>query len=312
MDNQNSAKSVDESATSENQDKTVDVFFGVFFDSMDASLLANYFNREEYMRKGEETVSDVKDSSVYKTVDEVAAWAKFATDVLPDNPVSKYVKKGLEVKKTAEKTVDDSMGKVNAVNDAVSDNMSKIPTSFGTSTGDGAKQEGDAGESLIGSRSIISKLEPRYIGGEATKEKVEKDYGVKVSYEKSRDSYSFRIYTVGAITHQELKQKNSEEAAQIDNAQIDKAVGDAVNAIKGYINNACPPNQSVHFDIFGYKKDPAVNKFISEIDQFNQEGKVNEISVDHQELYENLSSSDEVRKDLSDTTKKRFRSLDNL
>ena len=307
---------LDQSSVSENQDKTIDMYFGVFFDAMDMSLLAQHFNREEYMRKGEEAVSKAKDSSVYKTVDEVAAYAKFATDVLPDNPVSKYVNKGLEVKEKAEGMVDDAFGKVNDVNDSISNTMDKVPTSFGTGT-EGEESEGGTGETLIGSRSIISKLEPRYVGGVPPTEEIEKNIGIKVSYSKSGVCYNYRIYTVGAVTNQEVKQKDAasdEEAPQmsddtrkqIADGALEKVVGEITNAI-----NPGPPKQSLHFDVFGYKKDPAVNNFIAEIDKFKQNPKVNELAIDCQGLYEEFHSKDEVQKSLGDS-EGRFRNLDKL
>jgi hypothetical protein len=293
MSDPNSAGPVDQSPVSENQDKMVDVYFGVFFDAMDMSLAAHYFNKDEYLRKGDEAVSDVKNSSTYKTVDEVAAWAKFATDVLPDNPVSKAVNTALGVKDTIENKVDDYMGKVGGISDDISD-MGKLPTSFGTSD-----KEEEEGESLLGSgRSIISKLEPCYVGDH---------FGT---------NYNFRIYVTGAVTTQEVKQKGAtdgEEAAQLDeNArkQFEKeGIEAAVNAIKQKIPQ---PKLFLHFDIFGYTKDPAVNNFISEIDQFKQIPNVNELSIDFKGIYDNFYSKEEVLNSMSEDTFIRFRSLNKL
>ena len=306
------AGNVNPSEASENQDRMIDIYFGVFFDAKDMSLLAQHFNREEYMRKGEETVSDVKNSSIYKTVDEVAMWAEFATNVLPDNPVSKAVNTGLNAKKTVEKTVDDAFGKVNAINDAISDKASKIPTSFGTGT-EGNKSEGDAGESLIGSRSIISKLEPNYVGGEPAQEKIEEDYGIKVSYTKSGPSYSFRIYTIGAVTNQEVKKPEEEPQLNEETRKgfAEKAIEAAVNAVNQNINPYSNAKLSLHFDVFGYAKDPAVKNFISEIDKFKQNPNVNEVSVDYEGKYEKFCDAKEVKNSLGGTSA-RFRNLNNL
>jgi hypothetical protein len=317
MKNPNQADKLEESPVSENQDKTVDVYFGIFFDAIDMSLAAHYFNREEYLRKGEDAVSDVKNSSTYGTVNEVAAWADFATDVLPDNPVSKAVNTALEVKSTIENKVDDVFGKVNTVNDDVSDKMGKIPTSFGSGT-DGNKSEGDAGESLIGSRSIISKMEPNYVGGVPSQETEEKDYGVKVTISTSGDVYNFRIYTTGAVTNQEIKQKepaNAEEEPQISEDARKQLAQNAIEDVKNAVNQKiapCPPKLFLHFDVFGYEKDPAANDFISEIDKFKQNPKVIDLSTDYNGgLFENFHSKDEVKSKLGDTSA-RFRNLDKL
>ena len=311
----NSAKSQEKSPESENQDKSIEVYFGVFFDAKDISLLGSTFNRQEYMRKGEEAVSDAKDSSIYKTVDEVAMYAKFATDILPDNPVSKAVNKALEIKDTLENKVDDVFGKVNSINDSITDVAGKVPTSFGSGT-DGTDSEGDAGESLIGSRSIISKMEPKYIGIPMTTGEEKKVAILSVSTFES--PYNFRIYTTGAVSNQEVKQKDSEkteETVQISEEArkqyAKEAVEDAVNAINQQLK-PCPPKLSVHFDLFGYKKDPAVNNFISEIDKFKQNPKVNELSIDYKGLYDNFHSKDEVLSSMGNDTIMRFRNLNNL
>ena len=314
------ANSFGQSDVSENQDKTADVYFGVFFDAVDMSLMSQLIgDRGEYMRKAEGAVSDVKNSSAYKTVDEVAAWAKFATDVLPDNPVSKGINKGLEAKNKVENLVDGAFGKANKLNDDISDTMGKVPTSFGTGT-EGTESEGDAGESLVGSRSIISKLEPKYIGGTSTQvEEVEKEIitGVKVSKTNVGASYNFRVYVTGAVTNQELKQKesaNAEENAQMDEGARKQLAKDAVDkAISKIEENIQPCKQIVHFDIFGYAKDPAVNDFIPEIDTFKQNPYVNEILIDYKGLYKNFHDKDEVLNDMGEETRVRFRGfLNNL
>ena len=318
MANPNQADKLDQSPVSENQEKTVDVYFGVFFDARDMSLMSNLIgDRGEYLRKGEEAVSDVKDSSYYKTADEVAAWAKFATDVLPDNPASKWINKGLEAKDKGENFVDGAFGSANKLNDGISDKMSNIPTSFGTGT-DGTDSEGDAGDSLVGSRSIISKLEPKYVGGVSTQtEEVEKEIvtGVKVSKTNVGDSYNFRIYVTGAVTNQELKQKdsaNAEENEQISEGARKKMAEDAVkDAIKQITKRMPQCKQIVHFDVFGYSKDPAVNDFIPEIDNFKNPY-VNEIVTDYTGLYKNFHDKDEVLNDMGET-RVRFRNfLENL
>jgi hypothetical protein len=298
MGNPSQADSLNQSSVSENQDKMVDIYFGIFFDAMDMSLAAHYFNREEYLRKGEEKVSEVKDSSIYKTVNEVAAWADFVAETLPDNPVSKAVKKGLEVKNTIESKADNLMGKAGGLSDDIAGLGGKVPTSVSNKE----KSDDDSGgESVLGSeRSVISKLEPNYIG----------DY--------FKTNYNFRIYTVGAVTKKEVKQNksnNDEAEPELDENtrnQFEKdAIEKVVEAIKQKINPSLP-KQSLHFDIFGYTKDPAVNNFIQEIDQFKQNPNVNELSIDFKGLYDNLNSRDEVFSSINEDTMKRFRNLNNL
>ena len=349
---------------SENQDKSIDVYIGVFFDAMDNSFLANYLRDEEistkgeYIREGEEAVRDVKDSRAYQTTDEVLEYVKMINKALPDNDVSNFILKGIGAKEDAEKLVDDGFGKVNEIDNAISDPKSLIPNSvpagianFATEQkedmfelmedsadyhlgskaaefvrDDASSYASDLGKEIaketpklieegeevfIGSRSIISKLEPKYIG-ESTEEGLFEDdledlpVGVSHGFR-----YCYRIYTTGAVTNQELK-KNTEN--ELDDASrkwlMDQAVNNAVYQIKCNIRRT-PPKQSVHFEVFGYKKDPAVQKFLSKINQFNQEPNVNESSLDYQGLYENLCSPEEVKNDLQDK-KKHFTNLDKL
>jgi hypothetical protein len=303
MENPNQANSFNQDPKSENQDKIVNVYFGVFFDAMDMSLMGHYLNPGEYLRKGEEKVSEAKDSSIYKTVNEVAAWADFAANTLPDNPVSKAVKKGLEVKNTVENKADDLVDKVGGISDKVSgledklnDKLDKVPTSFGTGEKEEEEKE-EKGNMLMSKRSIISKLEPTYYG----------DF--------YNSDYNFRIYTIGAVTNNEVKQKKStddQEDAQIDeNARKqleNEAIEKAVAAIKQKIDNT-PTEIFLHFDIFGYSKDPAVNNFITEIDQFKQITKVKELSIDFKGLYDNFYDPNEVMSSMGSDTMVRFRSI---
>ena len=271
---------VNQSPTSENQEKIENVYFGVFFDAIDNSVMANMIgDRGEYMRKGEETISDVKDNSIYKTVEEVGMWAEYATNVLPDNPVSNAVKKGLEVKNTVEEKANEYIGKVEGLNDSITDKAGDIPT--GTS--------GGTAEDMTGGRSVISKMEPCYIG----------DY--------YKTNYNFRIYTKGAVTNNELRKEDTTEFS--DDARKDvktKAIQEALNAIKTKMPQI--KKFSLHFDVFGYEKDPAVKDFIPEIDQFNQNPNVNKLSIDYKGIYKSFYDKDEVLSDLGEVCA-RFRDL---
>lgn len=274
---------VKKSPESENQEKKETVYFGIFFDAKDMSLAANYFDRGSALRSAEETVSDVKENSIYKTVEEVAIWAKFATDVLPDNPVSNAVKKGLEVKNTVENTADEYMGKVGGINDAISDKASDIPMGTG-------EDSGNAGDAFLGSRSIISKMEPNYTG----------DY--------FGTNYNFRIYTTGAVTQEEVKQqKKDDERVSADARKVweKEAIDETLNAIKTKMPQI--KKFSLYIDIFGYKEDPAVNNFIPQTDQFKQNPNVNEFTVS-QGIYEKFYDKNEVLNDLGEVYA-RFRNL---
>ena len=353
-------------SASENQDKSMDVYIGVFFDALDISVLANFLRDEEistkgeYIREAEEAVQDVKDSRAYQIADQVLIAVKAINKALPDNDVSNAILKTIDLKEKGEKLVDDGFGKVTEIDNAISDPKSLIPNSvpagianeatetkdvtfenlahsandFGLgSTGTDAVEYAsskvsdlgkeiaketpklieEAEENLIGSRSIISKLEPKYIG-ESTQEGLFEDdlkdtlIPVKVH---NVFRYCYRIYTTGAVTNQELKGNNDDG---MDDATrkilINQAFHKAVYQIKCAIRRT-PPKQSVHFEVFGYKKDPAVQNFISKIDQFNQEPNVNESSLDYQGLYENLCSPEEVKNDMKDTTN-HFTNLDKL
>ena len=278
--NPNSASQVDESPESENQEKMENVYFGVFFDAIDNSAMANMIgDRGEYMRMGEEKVSEVKDSSIYKTVDKVGMWTKYATDVLPDNPVSKAVKKGLEIKDTVENKANEYIGKVEGINDSIANKAGDIPT--GT--------DGGTAEDMVGGRSVISKMEPCYIG----------DY--------YNTNYNFRIYTKGAVTNNELRREETTELDDEARKHLgEKVAKEAVEAIKTKMPQI--KKFSLHFDVFGYEKDPAVTNFIPEIDQFKQNPNVNKLSTDYKGIYKKFYDKNEVLDDLGITCV-RFRDL---
>jgi len=393
------ASSLDQSPVSENQEKLVHVYFGVFFDAMDESVLGQFFNRGEYLRKGEEFISEVRESSIYKKVDEVAAWAKLATDILPDNPVSNLIKTGLGAKQSGENLVDDAMGFGNRMNDKIDDlstladdpidkltntlmdkapaipKMPDIPTSFGksfsTDSNDDKKEEVEEevveeveeegedeegrstkglGDKILGSRSIISKMEPSYIGcgNQLAGFSLSSDSGAE---ETPVVNFNHRIYTTGAITNQELQQKEPEEekdekekskkddnnrkqyAKDAIDSGLDMGMGmaeqkvdsltpepmdenrrnecatKAIGKVMGEITNTLfAGKQSVHFDIFGYKKDIAVNNFIQQIeDELKKNQNITEISIDYTGLYEEFHSRNEVMDNMNSDTKLRFR-----
>jgi len=303
------AKNVDPATASESEEKTVNVYFGIFFDAVDKSFLTQMlgFNREEEMRKVEETVSDVKSSSTYQTINEIEAYAKMATDILPDNPVSKAVNKASELKSKTENVVDDVFGKVSGIDKAITDKAGDVPTSFGNS--EDKKNDNDA-EDMVGSRSIISRLEPNYIGIPFTKGEDKEVAIVKVATIESASNY--RIYTTGAISNNEVRKPDGDpeisdgERKTLEDAAVDKVI----NEIKSHINGK--PKKSLHFDIFGYAKDPALKTFIHKTDLFKKEPDVNDVSVDHEGKYKKFYDVDEVKNSMSQKTRDRFRNLNKL
>ena len=291
MENAN-ASSLDQSPVSENQEKLVDIYFGVFFDAMDTSVAAQYFNQAEYLRKGEEAISDVKENSIYKAVDEYSGYVGSIASQLPNNPVSNAVNAALGAKDMIESKVDGLMGKVEGLGNSITGLADRLPTSIGTGGDD--KEDGEKREELVGSRSIISKMEPCYIGDY---------YGT---------NYNFRIYTVGAVTNNEVKRPQDDPDFD-DNVREGfekKGIDKAMDAITNQIN-ASPPKQSVHFDIFGYSKDPAVKNFIPKIDEFKQNQNVTEISIEHKGLYDKFYDFNEVASSLGETML-HFRNLNKL
>jgi len=294
MENAN-ASSLDQSPVSENQEKLVDIYFGVFFDAMDMSFVSHYFNQAEYLRKGEDAISDVKENSIYKAIDEYSGYVGSIAEQLPNNPVSKAVNTALGAKDMIESKVDGLMGKVEGIGNSITGLTGltdRVPTSIGTGGED--EEEGEKREGLVGSRSIISKMEPCYIGDY---------YGT---------NYNFRIYTVGAVTNNEVKRPQDDpdfDDVAREGFEI-KSIERAMDAIKNQID-ASPPKQSVHFDIFGYSKDPAVKNFITRIDEFKQNLNVTEISIEYKGLYDKFYDFNEVASSLGEVSL-RFRNLSKI
>lgn len=305
MANPNSADRLDESPASENQDKTADMYFGVFFDVVEIdswiNAIGNYRNKGERWKEGFE--SDVQDNKAYKVGMMVEGTARSVAEKLPANPVSNAIQKGLDAKdKVAgfKDKAEDAVGKVTGFIDDKSDKLFN---------NDFIQMEGI--DPLGSNTSIISKMEPAYCGG---------------LFEEGNfwSDYNYRIYAQGGVLADELKpkkQKKDEDTSESDDAQNEaakqqwlenlatQAVQDALDAIESKIGKA-PSGQklSLHFDIFGYAKDKSIDNLESEIN--NLKGKfpdINELNIDYTGKYENFNDPNEVGKDLGGGTKMRFR-----
>ena len=295
---------LNQSDVSENQDKTADMYFGVFFDvhEIDSwiNTIGNYRNKGKRWKEGLE--SDVQDSTAYKVGMLVEGTAKSVVDKLPPNPVSNAIQKGLDAKDKVvgfKDKAEDAVGKVTGFIDDKSDKLFN---------NDFVQMEGI--DPLGSNTSIISKMEPAYCGGILEEGNFWSDY-------------NYRIYAQGGVLADDLKpkkQKKDEDTSEADDAQSEEAkqqwledmakdaVKDALDAIESKIGKA-PKGQklSLHFDIFGYAKDKAIGNLEPEIN--NLKGNypdINEINIDYKGKYENFNDPNEVAKDLGDTLK-RFR-----
>jgi hypothetical protein len=187
----------------------------------------------------------------------------------------------------------------------------------------------DVRDSLKSTRSIISIIEPSYIGKGNFQ-----DMNLSTSDSKEKDNtkyYSSNIYVEGCVSYDELKGKNKEEENNEVPEQEEgekpanhvggvaqsgqKAFHDLINEdssdlkdesniisrveeAKEGIKKAIPPvKQELFIDIFGFKKDPAVNRLIQEIDSFlSQLPNVMQYDVPTKELFDNFCDFKEIEK----------------
>ena len=303
MGNPNQSEPLDQSSVSENQDKTVDMYFGVFFDVHEIdhwiNSIGNYRNKGERWKEGLE--SDIQDSKVGKIGMIVEGTARNVVDKLPDNPVSKAIKTGLDAKDKVTGYMDKAENAVGSVTGFIDDKSDKVFNN------DVVNMEGF--DPLGSNRSIISMMEPAYCGG---------------LYENDGEDiwsdYNYRVYAQGGVLADDLKPKKDEVASEADDAEkeaakqqwltnmAEEAVVEALKEIESKIGKA-PSGQklSLHFDIFGYEKDTSIDNLEPEIN--NLKGKypdINEIAIDYTGRYSKLNDPDEVGNDLGGT-KTRFR-----
>ena len=296
-----SAGPVDQSSTSENQDKTMDMYFGVFFDvyEIDAwfNAIGNYRNKGERWKEGFE--SDIQDSKYGKVAMIVEGTAKTVADKLPpNNPVSK----ALDAKDKVFGYKDKAEGIVDDVGGFIDDKSDKVLDTVFTDR-DGIDPTGSK-------RSIISMMEPAYCGGLFVGDSFWSDYNYRIYVQGSVLAFDFKSKksTDDGDTSEADGEISEEDKEEFRAGQAQKAVQEAIEAIKGKIGKAPKGTKlSVHFDIFGYDKDASIDNLESEINNLKGEfPDINEINIDYTGKYENLNDPDEVGSDLGET-KMRFR-----
>ena len=302
------ASDLSKSDTSENQEKTVDMYFGVFFDVQEVDHWINTVGN--YRKKGEkykeEFETDVQTSDAYKVGMIVEGTAKNVINALPNNPVSNVIQKGLDIKDKVVGIKDKVEGKVDEISGLVDDKTNSVL--------DSASNTGFLnleGIDMLGSkRSIISLMEPAYCGGAFIGKEI-------------FTNYDYRFYLQGGIFAKDMKPEKSTngDTSESDDAQNEEreekqkiiraqeAAKKALQAIEKKIG-AAPKGQklSLHFDLFGYAKDNSINNLKPEINSLK--GKypdINELNIDYTGLYNDFNNPDEVRSDLGGDTLIRFR-----
>jgi hypothetical protein len=302
---------VNQSPLSENQDKTTDVYFGVFFDVHE---LGAWFTKiGDYRKKGErwkeDFESDVQDNKMVKTAMFVEGCVKSVMGQLPNNPVSNIIQKGLDAKDKVVGIKDKVEGAVGKVTGTIDNVSNKIIDN------DYVKLDGF--DPLGSKRSIISLMEPTYVGGLYAKdEEGESNFW---------SDYNYRIYVEGSVTafdfqpkketeekepESEEERKDAEEKEKGKQKWREDEAKKAVTKALETIENKIPKEQklSLHFDIFGYADDASLDNIEQEIN--NLKGTypaINELKIDHIGRYNNFNDPDEVKSDLDSDTRIRFR-----
>ena len=291
-----SADSVNKQSASENQDKTLDMYFGVFFDVHDP-LYDSWLSKVGKARKDAEkwkgdTENDIRDSKAYKIAQIVEGTAKNIIEALPPNPVSNLIQKGLEVKDTivgykdkAEGLLDSATGAVDKVTNTILDQNYVHISGL---------------DNVAGSKySIVFKMEPVYQGGAY---QAEGDDALAV--------YVHRIYAQGSqfVEDYNPNTKEEEKVSAEERQQIsDDAAAQALQQIKNKLNAAPKAKLALHFDLFGHADDASIEKLEPEINNLKGSyANINSVKIDYKGKYKNLYDTDEVRSDLGGTVS-RFR-----
>ena len=307
MGDPNRAGKVDPAPESENQEKIMNIFMGVFFDVREDdswyNAPGNYLNKGKKWK--EDAESDFQDSKAGRIAQCVEGTARNVVEKLPPNPVSKAIKTGLDAKDKVvgykdklEGAVDKIEGTIGGVSDKLLDNK-YVPVE---------------GVDPVGSkRSIISMMEPAYY------RMAEGEYGLF-------DIFSYRFYAQGSLCRKSLsinagvstEQKSKNEDDESDfNKDIPENVSivwsnDAVNEVFGEIQNVLASKAgqklSVAVDIFGYENDASIDILKPKIDSLKQTcPNIAELKVEYVGKYKKINDPDEVEKDLKKAGGQRFR-----
>jgi len=291
-----SAKSVDEKDASEHQDKTLDFYFGIFFDvhnPLDDSWRSTI---GRYRKKGEklkdDIENDIRDSKAYKIAEIVEGTAKNIIEALPDNPVSDVIKQGLAMKDTVVGYKDQAEEKLNSI--------TKTVDSVTNTLLDQEYFEITGADNIVGSKySIVFKMEPLYrgVGGQA----------------KGSDVFTVfahRIYAQGSQFVEDYNPNTKEEnkvSEELRQLFSDQAAEQALLQIQSKLNAAPNAKLALHFDLFGHADDASMDKLEPEINNLQSSyANITSVKIDYKGKYKKLYDANEVRSDLGGTAA-RFR-----
>jgi len=297
MKNPNSATEAETSPENETQEKTVEIYFGVFIDVLEVdhwiNTLGNYRKKGEKWK--EDMESDIMDSK-YGKVAMIAEGTANTLAKLPNNPVSNAIQKGLDVKDKIVGYKDKVEGYMDKADGFVDNTLGKIMDSDFVNVDENVDATGSK-------RSMISKMEPAYVGGLFVGDDFWSDY-------------NYRIYLQGALFPGEINPKESKDGEadesipeEARNQLSENAVKEALDGINQKLSPLQGQKLSVHFDLFGYAKDPTVDNLKSEIEKLKGDyPNINELAIDYTGKYNKFCDSVEVKSDLGDAMM-RFRNL---
>ena len=287
MQDSGGAAGYDMSEQKENQEKSLDMYFGVFFDVHEIDTWMNFLGNKR--KAGEQWLNDaenyVQDSKAMKIASMIEGTAKNIIEMLPDNPVSNLIQSGLDIKDTIVGYIDTGKDLKDKYTGMVDDAVGSVLNNEYVSLN---------GFDPLGSlRSIIFDMEPDYIGG------LFENGG-----ENFWNDYNYRIYAQGSVFASDFKPKEDEEESvspEVREFASQEAVDLSFAAIEDKVGMA-PTGQklSLHFDLFGYADDASIDMLKPKIDSLSHPGIV-EICYDHIGKYKNLNDPDEVGSDLGGT-----------
>ena len=286
-----------QSEKSENQDKTTDIYFGIFFDVREPdddiwiNKAGNYRKKGEKWKEGAE--SDLQESKAYKVGMLVEGIANQIVETLPDNPVSKVIKTALDTKDKIVGYKDKVEGAVESVTGFVDEKSDMIMNQDYVTL---------SGFDVTGSkRSIISKMEPAYYG----------KFVDRKGMDEILATYNFRVETTGSLFAQDFNPDKSDDEDSSESQGIseevrqffsEEAAAQVMEEIEKKVCTLSGTKLSLHFDLFGYAKDASMSYLESKINGLKQTfPNINEMSIDYKGEYENFNDPDEVQRDLGET-----------